>query len=177
MSVTSEEIRSQPELWERAGALAASLDGILPAPGEDAAVIGCGTSWFMAQAYAALREGNGHGRTDAFAASEMPSRPYDVVVALSRSGTTTEVAHALMRSARSRTVAITAVPDSPVANAADEVVELEFADEQSVVQTRFATTALSLLRAHEGLDLAASIADAVSALDAPLPVEPGRADR
>ena len=75
MSVTSEEIRSQPELWERAGALAASLDGILPAPGEDAAVIGCGTSWFMAQAYAALREGNGHGRTDAFAASEMPSRP------------------------------------------------------------------------------------------------------
>ena len=37
-------------------------------------MIGCGTSWFMAQAYAALREGNGHGRTDAFAASEMPSR-------------------------------------------------------------------------------------------------------
>ena len=103
MSVTSEEIRSQPELWERAGALAGTLDGILPAPGEDAAVIGCGTSWFMAQAYAAFREGNGHGRTDAFAASEMPSRPYDVVVALSRSGTTTEVAHALMRSARSRT--------------------------------------------------------------------------
>ncbi len=177
MSVTSEEIRSQPELWERAGALAASLDGILPAPGEDAAVIGCGTSWFMAQAYAAFREGNGHGRTDAFAASEMPSRPYDVVVALSRSGTTTEVAHALMRSARSRTVAITAVPDSPVAYAADEVVELEFADEQSVVQTRFATTALSLLRAHEGLDLAASVADAAAALDAPLPVEPGQADR
>ena len=99
---------------------------------------------------------------------------YDVVVALSRSGTTTEVAHALMRSARSRTVAITAVPDSPVAHAADEVVELEFADEQSVVQTRFATTALSLLRAHEGLDLAASVADAAAALDAPLPVEPGR---
>jgi fructoselysine-6-P-deglycase FrlB-like protein len=177
MSVTTEEIRSQPELWERAGALAASLDGILPTPGEDAAVIGCGTSWFMAQAYAALREGNGHGRTDAFAASEMPSRPYDVVVALSRSGTTTEVAHALMRSARSRTVAITAVPDSPVAHAANEVVELEFADERSVVQTRFATTALSLLRAHEGLDLRASIADAATALDAPLPVEPGEVDR
>ncbi len=177
MSVTSEQIRSQPELWERAGALAESLNGILPAPGEDAAVIGCGTSWFMAQAYAAFREGNGHGRTDAFAASEMPSRPYDVVVALSRSGTTTEVAHALMRSARSRTVAITAVPDSPVAHAADEVVELEFADERSVVQTRFATTALSLLRAHEGLDLAASVADAAIALDARLPVEPGQADR
>ena len=177
MSVTADEIRSQPALWERAGDLVASLDGILPQPGEQAAVIGCGTSWFMAQAYAALREGNGHGRTDAFAASEMPLRDYDVVVALSRSGTTTEVAHALMRSARSRTVAVTAVPDSPVAHAADEVVPLEFADEASVVQTRFATTALSLLRAHEGLDLGHSIADATAALDAPLPVEPGEVDR
>ena len=82
-----------------------------------------------------------------------------------------------MRSSRSRTVAVTAVPDSPVAHAADDVVSLDFADETSVVQTRFATTALSLLRAHEGLDVAASIADAQTALDAPLPVAPGEADR
>ena len=96
------------------------------------------------------------------------------MLALSRSGTTTEVARALMRSSRSRTVAVTAVPDSPVAHAADDVVSLDFADETSVVQTRFATTALSLLRAHEGLDVAASIADAQTALDAPAP---GRARR
>ena len=82
-----------------------------------------------------------------------------------------------MRSSRSRTVAVTAVPDSPVAHAADDVVSLDFADETSVVQTRFATTALSLLRAHEELDVAASIADAQTALEAPLPVEPGAADR
>ena len=82
-----------------------------------------------------------------------------------------------MRSSRSRTVAVTAVPDSPVAHAADDVVALDFADEPSVVQTRFATTALSLLRAHEGLDVAGSIADAQTALDAPLPVAPGEADR
>jgi fructoselysine-6-P-deglycase FrlB-like protein len=177
MSVTIDEIRSQPELWARAAELAPALQDVLPPPGANVAVIGCGTSWFMAQAYAALREGCGHGRTDAFAASEMPSRAYDVVVALSRSGTTTEVAHALMRSARSRTVAITAVPDTPVAVAADDVVLLDFADEQSVVQTRFATTALSLLRAHEGFDLAGPVADARTALDAPLPVAPGEADR
>ena len=177
VSVTGDEIRTQPELWERAAALAAGLGDVLPAPGEDVAVIGCGTSWFMAQSYAALREGCGHGRTDAFAASEMPARAYDVVVALSRSGTTTEVARALMRSARSRTVAVTAVPDTPIAAAADDVVALEFADEESVVQTRFATTALSLLRAHEGFDLAASVADAREALTAPLPVEPGTVDR
>ena len=177
MSVTGDEIRTQPELWERAAELAPSLAEVLPAAGEAVAVIGCGTSWFMAQAYAALREGCGHGRTDAFAASEMPIRSYDVVVALSRSGTTTEVAHALMRSPRARALAITAVPDTPIAQAADDVIALDFADEASVVQTRFATTALSLLRAHLGFDLAGPVADARAALDAPLPVAPGAADR
>jgi fructoselysine-6-P-deglycase FrlB-like protein len=177
MSVTGDEIRTQPELWERAAGLAPGLADVLPAPGEEVAVIGCGTSWFMAQAYAALREGSGHGRTDAFAASEMPPRPYDVVVALSRSGTTTEVVHALMRSPRARTLAITAVPDTPIARVADDVIALDFADEESVVQTRFATTALSLLRAHLGFDLAGPVADARAALEAPLPVAPGAADR
>ena len=46
----------------------------------------------MAQSYAALRETGGHGETDAFAASEaFVDRGYDAVVALTRSGTTTEV--------------------------------------------------------------------------------------
>ncbi|MFD0535501.1 hypothetical protein ACFQY7_18870 [Actinomadura luteofluorescens] len=68
------------------------------------AVVGCGTSLYMAQAYAALREGAGHGETDAFAASEMPpGRRYDRVLALTRSGTTTEVLAVLDRlAARSR---------------------------------------------------------------------------
>jgi CRISPR-associated protein Cas5a/b/c len=177
VSVTAQEISSQPALWARAAELAAELDGVLPAAGEEVCIVGCGTSWFMGQAYAALRESCGHGRTDAFAASEMPLRDYDVVLALSRSGTTTEVTRALMRSSRSRTVAITAVPDSPVAHAADDVVSLEFADERSVVQTRFATSALTLLRAQEGFEVSSSVADAQAALDAPLPVAPGAADR
>ena len=71
---------------------------MLPRPGERVAVVGCGTSWFMAQAYAAARETPGGGETDAFAASEMPSgRRYDRVVAISRSGTTTEVVRLLGR--------------------------------------------------------------------------------
>ncbi|CAM5647475.1 Sugar isomerase OS=Streptomyces alboniger OX=132473 GN=CP975_15870 PE=4 SV=1 [Streptomyces alboniger] len=46
----------------------------------------------MAQSAAALREASGQGETDAFAASEFPpGRSYDRVVALTRSGTTTEV--------------------------------------------------------------------------------------
>jgi fructoselysine-6-P-deglycase FrlB-like protein len=178
MSITADEIASQPRLWRQAAELAAGLDGILPQPGLDVCVIGCGTSLYMGQAWAALREAGGHGRTDAFAASELPAgRAYDVVVALSRSGTTTEVAHALARSGGARTVAITAVAGTSVAAAADDVVLLDFADEASVVQTRFATTALTLLRAHEGVDVAAAAADAERALQMPLPVRPGAADR
>jgi fructoselysine-6-P-deglycase FrlB-like protein len=167
MSITADEIGSQPRLWRQAAALAPE---VLPRSGDDVCVIGCGTSLYMAQAWAALREGAGHGRTDAFAASEIPpGRRYDVVVALSRSGTTTEVAHALGRLDAARTVAVTAVAGTPVAEAADDAVVLDFADETSVVQTRFATTALTLLRAHEGLDVASSADDAERALELPLP--------
>ena len=174
MSITADEVASQPRLWRKAADLAPDS---LPTPGLDVCVIGCGTSLYMAQAWAALREACGHGRTDAFAASEVPTgRAYDVVVALSRSGTTTEVAHALGRTS-ARTLAITAVAGTPVADAADEVVLLDFADERSVVQTRFATTVLTLLRAHEGVDIEPSAADAERALELPLPVEPGAVDR
>lgn len=178
MSITADEIGSQPRLWRQAADLAAALDGILPRPGLDVCVIGCGTSLYMGQAWAALREARGHGRTDAFPASELPAgRAYDVVVALSRSGTTTEVTHALGRTNGARTVAITAVGHTPVADAADDVVVLDFADEASVVQTRFATTALTLLRAHEGVDVTAATSDAERALELQLPIEPGAVDR
>jgi fructoselysine-6-P-deglycase FrlB-like protein len=172
MSITADEIGSQPRLWRQAAGLAPA---VLPAPGDDVCVIGCGTSLYMAQAWAALREGAGNGRTDAFAASEIPpGRRYDVVVALSRSGTTSEVVHALSRLDAGRTVAVTAVAGTPVAEAADDAVVLDFADEASVVQTRFATTALTLLRAHEGVDVAPAADDAERALALPLP---GFADR
>jgi fructoselysine-6-P-deglycase FrlB-like protein len=173
------EVASQPDCWRRAAEVAAGSRGLLPRHGERVAVVGCGTSWFMAQAYASLRESAGQGETDAFAASEMPEgRGYDRLVAITRSGTTTEVLTLLGRvRGRQPTLAITGDPASPVAGAADQTIVLDFADERSVVQTRFATTALSLLRAHLGFDLAESVADARAALDAPLPVEPGSADR
>jgi fructoselysine-6-P-deglycase FrlB-like protein len=144
------EIARQPEAWARAADLAADLAELLPRPGETVAVIGCGTSWFMAGAYAALREGGGEGRTDAFAASEFPAgRDYDRVVAISRSGTTTEVTRAL-EATRAPTLAITAVEGTPVCDAAADAVVLDFADEQSVVQTVFASTTLMLLRTSLG---------------------------
>ena len=171
MTHVEDELTSQPECWIRAAAEAPRYSGSLPAPGERVAIVGCGTSYFMAQSAAALREGSGQGETDAFAASEFPhGRPYDRVVALTRSGTTTEVLELLAElRGRVRTTAITADPETPVMAAADDVVVLDFADERSVVQTRFATTALTLLRAHLGLHTDAVVADARTALTAPLP--------
>ncbi|WP_121750506.1 SIS domain-containing protein [Streptomyces sp. E2N166] len=171
MTYVEDELNSQPECWTRAAAQAARHTAALPVPGERVAIVGCGTSYFMAQSAAALREGAGQGETDAFAASEFPrGRAYDRVVALTRSGTTTEVLELLGElKGRTRTVALTADPETPVMAAADDVVVLDFADERSVVQTRFATTALTLLRAHLGLHTDAVVADARTALAAELP--------
>jgi fructoselysine-6-P-deglycase FrlB-like protein len=172
---TEAEIASQPDCWRRAAGMVPA--DALPQRGERVAVVGCGTSWFVAQAYAALREGAGHGETDAFAASEapLPGRSYDRVLALTRSGTTTEVLELLeeigTKAPGTRITAITADPDTPVVGLAHQVVVLDFADERSVVQTRFATAQLALLRAHLGEDLTDVIADAERALSAPLPDE------
>ncbi|MFF5369580.1 SIS domain-containing protein [Streptomyces sp. NPDC013187] len=171
MRHVEDELASQPECWERAASEAPRFLKALPAPGERVAIVGCGTSYFMAQAAAALREGAGQGETDAFAASEFPhGRRYDRVVALTRSGTTTEVLDLLTRlEDGTRTTAITADPDTPVTTAADDLAVLDFADERSVVQTRFATTALTLLRAHLGLHPGTAVTDARTALAEPLP--------
>jgi fructoselysine-6-P-deglycase FrlB-like protein len=165
------ELRSQPDCWRRAVEVAVQSQGLLPRTGERVAVVGCGTSWFMAQAYASLREAAGQGETDAFAASELPrGRRYDRLLAITRSGTTTEVL-TLLHQARGRqpTLAVTGDPASPVLGAADQTIVLDFADERSVVQTRFATSTLALLRAALGQDLEPVIAQADQAVVADLP--------
>ena len=77
------ELMSQPDCWRRAVEVAVRSQALLPRDGERVAVVGCGTSWFMAQAYASLREAAGRGETDAFTASELPrGRRYDRLVAI-----------------------------------------------------------------------------------------------
>jgi fructoselysine-6-P-deglycase FrlB-like protein len=171
MSYVSDEISTQPDCWVEAAALAAVVDGSLPADGERVAAIGCGTSYNVALAYAALREGTGHGFTDAMPASEVRShRTYDRYLFFSRSGTTTEVVQALGQVPRGTpSTAFTANGSSPVATGADSTVLLEFAAERSVVQTRFATSLLILLRAHLGDDVSGAISDARLCLNEPLP--------
>lgn len=160
----AEEIASQPDTWEQAVAVADRNP--LAFPGQRMAVVGCGTSFFMSQAFAHLREGLGFGQTDAFAASEyLWNRDYDVVVALTRSGTTTEVLDVADRlRGRTRLIGVVGDPNTPFVDLVDEAVVLDFADERSVVQTRFATSALALFRRSLGENLQPAIEQAREAV-------------
>ena len=162
------EIATQAADWRAVLARVPEARSALPAEGARVAVTGCGTSFYMAQAYASLREAGGHGYTDAHAASEFPlDRDYDHVVAISRSGTTTEVIE-LLEALRTRgrvTTAIVATAGTPIPALAKHQLMLGEVDERSVVQTRFATTTLALLRATLGEDLTGAIADAEAVLD------------
>ncbi|MEO6200042.1 MAG: sugar isomerase [Cryobacterium sp.] len=163
------ELASQPDVWAQAAALTAE-QAMLPSAGQKVAIVGCGTSWFMAQAYAELRESAGLGLTDAYAASEaFVDRDYDAIIALTRSGTTTEVLELVdAQRGKKRIIGIVGDVNSPLVNNVDDLVKLPFADEQSVVQTRFATTALAFLRASLGENLDQAIRDAQTAVDVPL---------
>jgi len=176
MSATSREIASQPALWDRALSMAGEVGGMLAAPGERVLAIGCGTSAFVAQCYATLRERAGFGHTDAAYASELPAaRRYDRVVAITRSGTTTEVLDALRALPAAPTmVGVTAVDGQPVDGLIDERILLDFADEASVVQTRFPTTLLALARGALGDDVGGLVRDGEAAVDRALPVDPAR---
>lgn len=174
------ELSSQPDCWERAIAQSAT-EQYLPEHGQRVAVVGCGTSWFMAQSYAAARESSGNGETDAYPASEASAvytRRYDSVVAITRSGTTSEILSLLEElKGKVPTVVIVGDVDSPAAALADSVAGLPYADESSVVQTRFATSALVYLLTSVGVDLSSAVADARDAVAATTPPELLTADQ
>ncbi|WP_130178359.1 SIS domain-containing protein [Cryobacterium sp. SO1] len=173
MTLTAREIDSQPRIWREALTHVERATDLLARPGERVLVIGCGTSAFVAESFAALRESAGLGITDAAYASEPRVwRGYDSVIALTRSGTTTEVLEALSAvPAGVRTIVVTGVADSPVVAVVDDVLLLDFADEESVVQTRFPTTFLLLARAAFGEDVSALPAAAEALLARPLPID------
>jgi fructoselysine-6-P-deglycase FrlB-like protein len=169
--LTQNELEDQPAAWKAAAGVLPAVVAALPEPGARLAVVGCGTSYYMGGAFAELRERAGHGETDAFVASRLPtSRRYDVLLAISRSGTTRDLVDVVAAvPPATRRVVVTATPASPVAAKADVVVDLAFADERSVVQTRFATTGLALLRGLLDTDLDTLVRGADDALQAALP--------
>ncbi|CAN5408280.1 SIS domain-containing protein [soil metagenome] len=171
MSATTREIQSQPQLWRQVAGDAVPTE--LTARGQRMLVIGCGTSAFVAMAYAVLREQAGDGETDWAYGSEVAlTRRYDTVVALTRSGTTTEIVEALPEIQADTKVVLTAVAGGPLSALVDHEVVLDFADETSVVQTRFPTTSLALLRHGLGEDLRQTIIDGEHAVGDGLPVNP-----
>lgn len=169
-SHAEQEVFSQPEIWEKTIAFYPKVAKLLPQPQERVAFVGCGSSWFVSMALAKLWESSGAGEADAFAASEFSHfRKYDRIIAISRSGTTTETADFLQTVRGSaKTIAITAVPDSPVANGAAELILLDFADEESVLQTRWITSILVLMRTHLGEDLSRQLQDCRNILQEPV---------
>jgi glucosamine--fructose-6-phosphate aminotransferase (isomerizing) len=178
--ITAEEIASQPECWAQAQAQAISQPAGLPKAGERVLIMGCGTSYYVAAAYAWLREQGKQGITDAIIASEMPAelRDYDRVVAISRSGTTTEVSQALATLPAGLPItAILGELGTPIGTAATDVIDVSYADERSVVQTRFPTSLLTLMRTHLG-EPAETVAQLISrartVIEAPTPELPPR---
>ena len=171
MTYFSTELASQPSVWREAQGLADELRSHLPSDGSRLGIVGCGTSLYVAQAVACYRERQGAGETDAYPGSEIPpGRPWDGVIALSRSGTTTEIIDAVRAFGdRTDVLGIIGSPGSPLGEIVGAELDLPFADEQSVVQTRFATTALSLLLGAYGWDVEASAQRAEAFLEESLP--------
>jgi fructoselysine-6-P-deglycase FrlB-like protein len=179
------EIARQPRAWREVAELGEELSSRLVRPGERVAFVGCGSSWFAGQTVAALRERLGAGTSDAFCASELPvGRRYDTVVAISRSGETTEAVDALERSpqwargavqgtgapeAAPWRVALTTAPGTPLVAIADDAVVLEVATEEAVVETVSVTSVVALWLAALGVDVDGAIEAAETALSAPLP--------
>jgi glucosamine--fructose-6-phosphate aminotransferase (isomerizing) len=171
MSITTAEIESQPAVW--AQALLEQDRSAFGLPGERVLFLGCGTSAFVAESLAWLRERAGLGETDAAYASEWkPGRRYDRVVAITRSGSTSEVLTALASvDPGTRRTAITGVRDEAVHTLVDSSLVLDFADEQSVVQTRFPTSLLILARQAYGYDVDGLPDVAAAAIAAPFPYD------
>jgi fructoselysine-6-P-deglycase FrlB-like protein len=167
----STELASQPSVWRQAQALTDELRSKLPKDGARVGILGCGTSLYVAQAVAVYRERRGAGETDAFPGSEVPiTRAWDELIAISRSGTTTEIIDAVKAVPGGKPVlGIVGEAGSPLGPLLTKELDLPFADEQSVVQTRFATTVLTLLLGAYGWDVEASAQRAERYLTESLP--------
>lgn len=149
-SYTWQEIVSQPEVWEatlaafdaRRDALQQFLDQAAP---DEALFVGCGSTHYLARAAAAAWAHTTLSAAWAAPASELllfpealPARK-PLLVAVSRSGATTETVWAIERFRKvweRPVLAVTCYADSPVARQADFILDTPAAQEQSIAQTR-----------------------------------------
>jgi glucosamine--fructose-6-phosphate aminotransferase (isomerizing) len=157
-SHTRHEIISQPQTWQltleafsnRKKTLVSFLDHTAF---NQILVVGCGSTHYLAQTAAALISQYTKFPARAAPSSELWMFPNmatpvgTMLVAISRSGTTTETLWALERfrqKTKGPVIVITCDPDSPLAKGADFVLASPDAREQSVAQTRSFTSMLLL---------------------------------
>jgi glucosamine--fructose-6-phosphate aminotransferase (isomerizing) len=161
-STTLDEILSQPEVWRKSlqelnrGQL---LEKVLTQTEsrKEWLFLGCGTSFYLAEAAAASWTLLTGQRARALPASEPLLFPNAAflrasnlqAVVISRSGRTSEAlraANLLLREYRIPTLGITCAPQSPLAEICDLTIPLLAADEKSTVMTRSFTSMLLALQ-------------------------------
>jgi len=152
---TFEEIMSQPEAWrETLSYLEALTDKLMdfePRAFDEVIFTGCGSTYYLALAAAALVQELTGVRARALPASEVwlyPNSAYrsgakTLLLAVSRSGTTTETVRAV-ESFKAReggkVVTLTCYPESTLADMGDLNLVLSAGREKSVAQTRAFST-------------------------------------
>jgi glucosamine--fructose-6-phosphate aminotransferase (isomerizing) len=161
-SATLQEILSQPLAWKeslRDLEGNAQIESILETTGlkNDWLFIGCGTSFYLAEAAAAswtILTGQPSRALPAselllFPALSLPRGSQPQAVIISRSGTTSEAVRAatfLVREAGIATLGLTCSPNSALASVCHWTIQLSSADEKSTVMTRSFTSMLLALQ-------------------------------
>mgnify|MGYP000016031012 CR=1 FL=1 len=158
---TWHEITSQPEVWRNTlEAFLRDRDRLERFLGSrefgPLFATGCGSTHYLAMSAAAGLTLSAGRHARAFPSSELvffprliPSSP-TMLLAISRSGTTTETLWALDTFRKANpgpVVAVTCYPDSPLARGADWVLSAQAAQEESIAQTRSFASMLLLAQA------------------------------
>jgi glucosamine--fructose-6-phosphate aminotransferase (isomerizing) len=164
---TKTEILSQPQAWaealERVEKARAGLEPLLRAEYDQVLFTGCGSTYYLSLAAAALfQELTGKlaravpGGELLFNGQTVLTGGKTLLVAVSRSGSTTETVRAVQQfkqQKRGPVLVVTNYGDQPLAGLADVAIVIEKGQEESVAQTRsfasmyVAITAMSMLAA------------------------------
>lgn len=149
MATIEQDIRSIPDILRQTHArVEEQRDTVAPLLDGPIAFLGSGSSYCVSMAMAAFYEQERRAAGQAIIPSDYLPRPNWTHIAISRTGETTELVHALQRAHESgaRCILLTGQRGSPAEAHADMTVTLEFAAEEGVIQTRFIVAATEALR-------------------------------
>ncbi len=152
---TQREILSQPDAWRDAlaylGSRRAEVDGVDLSAFDEVLFSGCGSTYHLATAAAALLQEVSGTRARALPASELWLSPGSsftaaartLLIVVSRSGTTTETLRAVKSfrdRAQGQVVTLSCYPEAALATMGDLNLVFEAGQERSVAQTRAFST-------------------------------------